>query len=194
MEVLVGETPMRTAVFAAVFAEVFGCLLGCNGGAISTDAADASDAASSDLPASYQDLAPFEARPTFDVDPDGGPAFLGLWTYGMGTNHLACDSQDASDDPSTGQLFISPAATGLDVEDAGCHIHFSIDASVAAADPPMQACGSNTAPANWTLTLQDDGTLKEDVVGSIVVANVSCFIQGTSILARQMATSPTSSD
>lgn len=182
---------MRTVVFVALLCG----LLGCKGGGVTTDAADASDAASSDLPASYQDLPPFEARPTFDVDPDGGPTFLGLWTYGMGTNHLACDSQDASDDPSTGQLFISPAATGgLDVEDAGCHIHFSIDASVSTADPPMQACGSNTAPANWTLTLQDDGTLKEDVVGSIVVANVSCFIQGTSILARQMATSATSSD
>ena len=81
--------------------------------------------------------------------------------------------------------YLSVPRRALDVEDSGCHIRFTVDGAVATADPPMQVCGSNSAPANWTLTLEDDGSLREDVVGSIVVANQSCFVEGTSTLTRE---------
>jgi hypothetical protein len=172
---------MRAQIFMLMAGVV---LVGCTGSGATTS--DAADGRSSDLPASYQDLPPPDLRPSFDVNPGGPPSLLGLWAYRSGTNHLACAEQDASDDPSTGELFISPATDdGLDVDDDGCHVHFAINGNVASVSPPVQECGSNSTPANWTLTLLDDGTLREDVSGSIMVANVSCFIQGASILTRQ---------
>jgi hypothetical protein len=158
-------------------------LLGCGGGGGSSDAG--ADAEGYDLPPSYRDLPPVDLRPLFDVFPDGPPTFLGVWSYDAGMNTLACANQDASTSPSSGQLFISPApGGGLDVEDAGCHVHFVVEGNVATASPPAQQCRSNTTPANWTLTLQDDGTLREVIVGSIQVANASCFIDGMSTLGR----------
>lgn len=157
----------------------------CGGGSNSSDADAARDATTSDLPPSYQDLRPLDLRPTFDLVPDGPPTFFGLWNYESGSNRLACAGQDASTEPSSGQVFISPAADGgLDLEDAGCHIHFVVAGNVATVSPAAQECRSNTTPANWTLTLKDDGTIEEVVVGSIQVANESCFIDGMSTLAR----------
>jgi hypothetical protein len=98
---------------------------------------------------------------------------------------LHCAGQDAITATSSGQLFISPSSDGgLDVEDSGCHVHPVIEGNVATVSPPAQPCRSNTIPANWTLTLKDDGTIEEVVVGSIQVANVSCFIEGMSTLVR----------
>lgn len=157
----------------------------CGSGGAVADAGTDADSESFDLPASYQDLRPVDLRPTFDVDPDGPSSFFGLWGYDSGMNTLACSGQDASTNTSSGQLFISPASDGgLDVEDSGCHVHFVVEGTVATASPPDQKCRSNTTPANWTLTLKDDGTIEEVVVGSIQLANVSCFIDGMSTLVR----------
>jgi hypothetical protein len=64
------------------------------------------------------------------------------------------------------------------------NVYLAVEGHVATASPPAQQCRSNTTPANWTLTLQDDGTISELVVGSIQVANVSCFVDGMSTLTR----------
>jgi hypothetical protein len=90
---------------------------------------------------------------------------------------------------SAGFLVITPAPSGdiLSVQMNGCTFLFFLDGDTATKEPPDQACPLWAIPnvPEWSLTMQEDGTLREKLGGQVWVAGERCLISGSSKLVHQ---------
>ncbi|HVU51771.1 MAG TPA: hypothetical protein VHL80_13840 [Polyangia bacterium] len=125
--------------------------------------------------------------------PDGGPAdggaaaWAGTWQYVSGSQGDLCGGSLAVV-ATEGFLDITPSASGrlLTVIEDGCPFTFDLACGVATEEPD-QACAAwaiPTIPA-WTLTMQADGTLREQIGGQVVVNGEICTLSGGATLVRQ---------
>jgi hypothetical protein len=114
-------------------------------------------------------------------------AWSGTWTFTSGSQGIDCGGT-LSVVGVSGSLAITETSGGTElmVTEDGCAFRFSLAGDTATEDPG-QSCSAWAVPTipTWTLTLQADGTLREQLGGRVVVNGDVCTISGGSTLARQ---------